>query len=332
VSYGRQEQLPGRYGKINVILITGGFGYLGGRIARRLVFAKREKVILGTRKTSPEIPPELLDCRVVQIQLDDSQQLISACQGVQTVIHLAAMNASECQAKPDQAFLVNSTGTLNLLKAASKASVRNFIYFSTAHIYGNPLKGLVDESTVPNPTHPYSVTHKGAEDHVLAFDSKSLINGIVLRLSNAIGAPMNVNVNCWMLVANAFCRQAVIEKKIQINGSGQEQRDFIPIASVEDLIEFIIDNPNSVSGQKIINVGSGVSMSIVELSNLIVDRCAILFNFSPEITINEKHEEKSRLEFEYLCSIYEKFDIKTKRTLVEEIDKLLLFCKKEYNS
>ena len=315
-----------------MIFITGGFGYLGGRIARRLVYSKKEKVVIGTRKTSPEIPTELLNCRVVQIQLNDSQQLVSACQGVETVIHLAAMNASECQAKPDQAFLVNSTGTLNLLKAASKSSVKNFIYFSTAHIYGSPLKGLVDESTVPNPTHPYSVTHKGAEDHVLAFDSKSLINGIVLRLSNAIGAPKDINVNCWMLAANAFCRQAVTEQKIQISGSGQEQRDFIPIASVEDLIEFIIDNPSSMSDQKIINVGSGVSMSIIELSNLIADRCTKLFNFSPEITISNEHDEKSAPEFEYMCSIYEKFDINTKRTLTEEIDKLLLFCNKEYGS
>ena len=130
MNYGRQEQLPGKHGKINVILITGGFGYLGGRIARRLVYSKKEKVVIGTRKTSPKIPTELLDCRVVQIQLNDSQQLVSACQGVKTVIHLAAMNVSECQAKPDQAFLVNSTGTLNLLKAASKSSVKNFIYFS----------------------------------------------------------------------------------------------------------------------------------------------------------------------------------------------------------
>jgi len=272
-----------------------------------------------------------MGCEVVQMKLDDHQQLISACNNIETIIHLAAMNAPDCKANPEQAFLINSTGTRNLLKAASISSVKNFIYFSTAHIYGSPLQGIINESTVPNPIHPYAVTHKRAEEYVLEFDSKNLINGIVLRLSNGIGAPLDINVNCWMLAANIFCRQAVIERKINVTGSSTE-RDFIPITSVEDLIEFIIDTPSSMQNDKIINVGSGVSMSIYELSNLIAERCSVLFGFSPKITIDDTDEEKSAPKLEYMCSIYEKFDIKTTRTLAEEIDKILLFCDKEYNS
>ena len=315
-----------------MILITGGFGYLGGRIAKRLVDSKKEKIILGTREISPEIPTELMGCKVAQMKLDNHQQLLSACANIETVIHLAAMNAPQCKENPNQAFLVNSTGTLNLLKAASSSSVKNFIYFSTAHIYGSPLQGLINESTVPNPAHPYSVTHKKAEEYVLEFDSKGLISGIVLRLSNGIGAPLNINVNCWYLASNTFCRQAVTERKIKITGSSKQLRDFIPITSVEDLIEFIIDTPSSMQNDKIINVGSGVSMSIYELSNLIAERCSVLFGFSPKITIDDTDEEKSAPKLEYMCSIYEKFDIKTTRTLAEEIDKILLFCDKEYNS
>lgn len=314
-----------------MILITGGFGYLGGRIAKRLVNSRIEKIVLGTREIRPKIPKELKGCRVVQMELDDHNQLLSACTNIETVIHLAAMNAPDCTANPEKAFLVNSIGTSNLLKAASNSGVKNFIYFSTAHIYGSPLKGLINESTIPNPTHPYAVTHKKAEEHVLEFDSKSLINGIVLRLSNGIGAPLDINVNCWMLAANAFCRQVVTERKMNITGSNTE-RDFIPITSVEDLIEFLIDNPHSTIDQKIINVGSGVSMSIYELSNLIAERCSLLFDFSPEILINDEHVEKSALEFEYACDIYAKLNISNTKTLAEEIDQLLLFCDKEYNS
>ncbi len=47
-----------------MILITGGFGYLGGRIAKRLVDSKKEKVILGTREISPKIPTELMGCKI----------------------------------------------------------------------------------------------------------------------------------------------------------------------------------------------------------------------------------------------------------------------------
>lgn len=330
MNYGIQERPHGKHGKIDVILITGGFGYLGGRLARRLVSSGKEKVVLGTRAISPEIPIELIGCKAVQMDLDDRQQLISACSNVETIIHLAAMNAPDCKANPEKAFLVNSIGTRNLLEAASSSSVKNFIYFSTAHIYGSPLQGLINESTVPNPIHPYAVTHKRAEEHVLEFDSKNFINGIILRLSNGIGAPLDINVNCWMLAANIFCRQAVIERKINITGSSTE-RDFIPITFIEDLIEFIIKDPSSVAGQKIMNVGSGVSMSIYELSNLIAERCSALFNFSPKIKINDVHKEKDVSKLEYVCDIYAKLDIGTTTTLPEEIDNLLLFCDKEFN-
>tara|TARA_B100000809_G_scaffold264607_1_gene320895 strand:+ start:830 stop:1777 length:948 start_codon:yes stop_codon:yes gene_type:complete len=313
-----------------VILITGGFGYLGGRLAKRLVSSGKERVVLGTREISPKIQIELMGCEVVQMKLDDHQQLISACNNIETIIHLAGMNAPDCKANPEQAFLINSTGTRNLLKAASISSVKNFIYFSTAHIYGSPLQGIINESTVPNPIHPYAVTHKRAEEYVLEFDSKNLINGIVLRLSNGIGAPLDINVNCWMLAANIFCRQAVIEHKINVTGSSTE-RDFIPITSVEDLIEFIIKNPSSIANQNIMNVGSGVSMSIYKLSNLIAERCLVLFNFSPEIKINDTHEEKIAPKLKYVCDIYEKFGIGTTTTLSEEIDNLLLFCDKKFN-
>ena len=73
-------------------------------------------------------------------------------------------------------------------------------------------------------------------------------------------------------------------------------------------------------------------MLIYKLSNLIAERCSVLFGFSPKITIDDTDEEKSAPKLEYMCSIYEKFNIKTTRTLAEEIDKILLFCDKEYNS
>ena len=76
VDYGRQELPHGKYGKISVILITGGFGYLGGRLAKRLGNFGKEKVVLGTREISPKIPIELIGCETVQMELDDRKQLI----------------------------------------------------------------------------------------------------------------------------------------------------------------------------------------------------------------------------------------------------------------
>ena len=309
-----------------MILITGGSGYLGGRIARHLLNSKEKKILIGTRKVSSEVPAPLIDCKFIQMSLDQPKELDFACNGVETIIHLAAMNAPDCQENPREAFVVNSQGTLNLLKAASNTGVRNFIYFSTAHIYGSPLTGLIDESTEPDPVHPYSVTHKRAEEHVLEFDSSGLLDGIVLRLSNVIGSPIDVNVNCWMLVANSFCKQAVIDRRIRISGNGKDMRDFIPISSVENLVEYLVSNPISQLNKKIMNVGSGVSMTILELSRLIEKRCKILFDYSPSIIIEERKEKKDESKLKYLCKVYEKLNIKKTKKLVNEIDDILLFC------
>ena len=309
-----------------MILITGGLGYLGGRIANYLVQTKNIPIVLGTKNQDYKLPYELRNCEVIQLDLLKTSDIELACEGITSIIHLAAINFQESQKNPRKASAVNNEGTYKLLQSAVKSGVKQFVYFSTAHVYGSPLEGDIDESSTPKPVNPYSMTHLEAEEHVLRFHSENSINGIVLRLSNAIGKPMDKDVNCWMLVANAYCKQAIVNREIILNGDPNQQRDFISISHIETLVNNLLDNSQLSYYGAIMNVGSERSLSILDLAKIICERCNLLFGFKPEITINEKEHQKRNKELNYNCRSYKNLNLASDRTLEDEIDELLKFC------
>ncbi len=314
-----------------MILITGGLGYLGGRIANHLIKANKT-ILLGTKNSEYNLPNELINSEVIQLNLLKTSDIEFACEGITSIIHLAALNFQESQKNPTKASEVNNEGTYRLLQSAVQSGVKQFVYFSTAHVYGSPQKGDIDESTTPKPLKPYSMTHLEAEEHVLRFHSENSINGIVLRLSNAIGKPMDKDVNCWMLAVNAFCKQAIVNREIILNGDPNQQRDFIPISHIENLIDNLLDNSKVNYYGTIMNVGSERSLSILDLAKIICERCDLLFGFKPELIINEKYHQKRNKELNYNCKNYKNLNIPSDRTLEDEIDELLRFCKESFSS
>ena len=146
------------------ILITGGLGYVGGRLAVHLNQLPNHQVTVTSRKKikSPFDGVQIIN---PDYQKEDYNTYLD---GIDTVVHLAALNEIDCVRFPYQAIDVNVSQTLKWLKAAENSGVKQFIYFSTVHVYGSPLTGTIDESRLPRPTHPYSITHKAAEDYVLA--------------------------------------------------------------------------------------------------------------------------------------------------------------------
>ena len=149
------------------VLVTGGLGYLGGRILGHLDACGPYTLRASTRRPPRDRPAWAGTMRVVRADLLDDGALAAVCDGVDTVLHLAAMNARDCAADPERAHIVNVTGTAKLLAAAETAGVRRFVYVSTAHVYGAPLRGEISEETVPRPAHPYATTHRAAEELVL---------------------------------------------------------------------------------------------------------------------------------------------------------------------
>jgi len=301
-----------------MILVTGGEGYLGGRIVDYLVSSGLQ-VRVGGRVEKKE---------VVKIDLADRKSLEKACKGVECIIHLAAMNASDCEKSLESALLSNGLGTLKLINAAIKEGVKKFIYFSTSHVYGSSLVGIVSEKTLTRPVNHYSITHKIAEDYLILESSRGTIAGTVLRLTNAVGYPKNKEANCWMLFVNNICKQAATKTKIKIYSDSSIKKDFIPISSICSCTFFAIKK--DLDGE-IFNVSSGELLSLSEATLLVQKRTQLVLNFTPEIISNDDScSNKSNLKVISNKKLAA-FGFNIKSDMVNEIDRLLLDCHKWFN-
>ena len=313
---------------IDTILITGGFGYLGGRIAVGLSRVPGFSVILGSRKE--QLTPDWLpQAETVAMDVLEPKTLSKAVEGVQAVVHLAAMNAHECAVDPGKAILVNTLGTLNVLNAAIAAGLERFIYLSTAHVYGVPLVGHINEQTLPRPIHPYAITHYGAENFVLAAHNQNKIAGIALRLSNGFGAPTHSDVDCWTLLVNDLCRQAVLTRKMVLHSNGLQQRNFIPLMDVGGAVSHLLTLPRGGCGDGLFNLGGKASLSVWEMTQEIAQRCRIKLGFLPDIERPEPKINQESERLSYNCEKLLKTGYSLEGVIDDAIDETLLFCVKE---
>jgi UDP-glucose 4-epimerase len=274
------------------ILITGGFGFVGGRLAVHLAHAGHQ-VVLGSRNTISS-PAWLPQAEVAQIEWDDGRALEHSCNGVDVVIQAAGMNAQDCAADPVAALAFNGVATARLVAAASRAGVQRLIYLSTAHVYTSPLVGIITEDTCPRNLHPYATSHLAGEHAVLRASQLGQIQGIVLRLSNAFGAPVHKDVNCWMLLVNDLCKQAVQTCKLVLQSSGLQQRDFVGMTKVCRVAEYLAVCYGASMQPGIFNVGTGVTQSVFAMAQLIQQRCAQVLGFEPALQrvqgeVDEQH-------------------------------------------
>lgn len=265
------------------VLITGGFGYLGGRVAQVLAVHGGCEVLLGSR-TQVGSPTWLPQATAIYTPWESGQGLQDICAGVDTIVHLAGMNERECSADPVAALAFNALGTARLLHAAMKQGVRRMIYVSTAHVYCSPLIGVVSEETCPVSLHPYASSHRAAEDVLCGAHQRDEIEAIVVRLSNAFGAPAHKDANCWMLVINDLCRQAVTTKRMILRSSGLQRRDFIPVSDVGHAILHLLHLPRQAVGIGIFNLGGNWSPTIWDAASLVRDLCKETLGFDAELT------------------------------------------------
>jgi len=269
-SYGTLNSVLGLISKLILrILITGGLGYLGARLAHYLSYQKH-KVTVATRAHFEDYK-YLPDVTISNIDWSDDESINQACKGYDIVIHAAGMNSDACASDPINALQFNGVATAKLLKSAISANVSRFIYLSTAHVYSQSLSGFFNEGSCARNLHPYATTHKAGEDAVLSCSEKGEINGVVLRISNAFGTPIDPDTNCWELLVNDLCLQAAKLNKIKLKTSGVQYRNFLPIQGLCKTVEFFLSyiDKDYSDESPIYNVGSSSSMTVYDMAKLV---------------------------------------------------------------
>ncbi len=305
------------------ILITGGYGYLGQRLAKYFHDSGSE-VFLGSRKYRKK-PPWLKNGKCFISDWKNIEDAISKLRCIDLVIHSAGMNAVDSNTNPKEAEYVNGFITNELIKACIKNKVKKFIYLSTAHVYANPLVGEISENSNPKNTHPYALSNIVGEEFTIAANDSKKIKAKVLRLSNCFGYPLSANTNCWHLLVNDICLQAVKNKKIILNSDGKQLRDFIPIIDLCRTIEFIVNNCMEDDEFKIFNIGSK-TLSINEMTKIVLD----IFKKKFQQEINLVHRPKDKVEVDdflnFQMNWIKKYKFKKKFNFNEEIELLIDFC------
>lgn len=287
------------------------------------------KVVIGSSRKSAKLPKILTGCSLSFIDLNNVKLLNSVCGNVDYVIHLASINAQLSQKNPKLATEINGIGTFNLIQASVSNNVEYFLYFSTAHVYGSPLIGDISEVMLLKPTHPYSISHRLAEDFLLEALASNKIKGDIIRLSNTVGAPLLKENDCWMLFVNDACRQAVVGRRIIINSDPNSERDFIAMSSVHKVVGYFLDNKPD-SDFPVYNLGSGDSSSLLKVAQLVARRCEVLYGYFPEL-IYPMTDDKPSIPLRYnVDKLTNKIKYKPGNSLTSSIDEVLKFCKLEF--
>ena len=223
-------------------------------------------------------------------------------------------------------MLVNGLGTLKLLQAAEKEGVHKFLFFSTIHVYGSPLIDNIDETSELSPSNYYSISNRLAEDYVIYANQHGKISGAVVRLSNAVGKPIDYESNCWSLVVNDLCHQAVKFNYLKLNSDGKQKRDFIPITDIFEAVVFLIELPYSEYNGQIFNLG-GKAFTIYEIALLIAERNKILFGINIDIEAEKTLKNDLNFsDFYFNTNKLANLGFKQNNNLSFEIDLLLQFC------
>jgi UDP-glucose 4-epimerase len=248
-----------------LILVTGGAGFVGGAVVRRLVGSGAIVTVLDDLFTGrAEILPP--DVRFIEGSVTDEALVRRLVGEADLVFHMAARNIIASTANPRDDFATNIGGTLNVLMAAREASTRRVIYTGSTSVYGNPRTIPINEDDPIVPLSPYAVSKLGGEHYCLAFAESYGLPISVVRYSNVYGEGQRPD-NPYCGVVSKFFAAAYADRILSIHGDGQQTRDFTYVDDAVDATLLAGVAPRAEG--EVFNVGTGIETSINELAMLV---------------------------------------------------------------
>jgi UDP-glucose 4-epimerase len=252
------------------VVITGGAGFIGSHLARRLAMQNHCTVIddLSTGRMQ-NIAEDIAEQRLEFIQgtILDLELLKRIFKDADYVFHQAAMvSVPRSIENPLACSLVNVTGTLNVLVAARDNRVAKVAYASSSSVYGDTPDLPRREHAKPSPLSPYAVSKLAGELYCRVFSSVFGLATVCLRYFNVYG-PRQDPDSQYAAVIPRFIKRVLNGEAPIIFGDGAQTRDF---TFVEDVVEAnLLAMDSSATG--VFNIGTGKSISISDLANVIMD-------------------------------------------------------------
>jgi nucleoside-diphosphate-sugar epimerase len=240
------------------VLLTGGAGFIGTRLAERLACWTKVVLLDSFRRNALSYTPELANHPNIAVRTGnvlDTAALDEALEGIETVVHLAAIaGVSSYYDRSLETLQVNILGTTNVLEAAAKRGVRRFVYFSTSEVYGQNALWVNegDPLCIGSPTDRrwvYAASKLAGEHLTLRSAEQYGLECAIVRPFNIYG-PGQVGEGA---IAN-FCRAVVDGKPMTVYGDGSAIRAWCYVSDLVDAVEVILREPSAVGG--VFNIGN----------------------------------------------------------------------------
>ena len=252
-------------------LVTGGAGFIGSHIVRRLLRSGHmvrvvDNLSTGRRENLADVAS---DVEVVVGDLCDAGVCARAVDGAEVVFHLAALGSvPRSIADAWGSHDANVNGTVRLLEAARHGGVRRVVYSSSSSVYGDTPTLPKVESMEVLPRSPYAASKLSGEQYVLAYARAALLEGAALRYFNVFGPRQDPN-GAYAAVIPLFFKAALTGTPAAIFGDGLQTRDFTYVDNVVEANLLAATGPAERVNGTVVNVGAGGRTSLLDLLALV---------------------------------------------------------------
>jgi UDP-glucose 4-epimerase len=240
------------------VLVTGGAGFIGSHVVDAYLAAGHDVAVVDDLSSgNPQnVHPQ---ARFYRFDIRDSRlDEVFARERPDVVSHQAARaNVRESLDKPLLYADVNVLGSLNILECCRRHAVSKVIYASTGGaVYGEPRVLPVTEEHPVNPLDPYGASKHHVEHYLDLYQANFGIDFTVLRYPNVYGPRQNAHGEAGVIAI--FTREMLERCQPLINGTGEQQRDFVYVSDIACANVLAVERGNN----RIFNLGSGVGTTI----------------------------------------------------------------------
>ena len=247
------------------ILVTGGAGFIGSNLSKRLVKDGHQVVVLDNLLRGNKLDKSTFDLiQFINGDVRDFETVNSAAKGCDIIFHFAAVLGVDIVAdNPVETMDVEVIGTRNIVNAAMQNNVQQVLYASTSGIYGHTsFEKLLTEEILVDPKTSYAMAKRYNEIYLASHYEEKKINVISLRFFNVYGHNQDNR-----MVVPRFFEQAKSNEPITIFGTGKQTRDF---TYIDDTVEACVRLMN-IKGCHIVNIANENEWCIEDLGLKIVE-------------------------------------------------------------
>ena len=259
------------------ILVVGGAGYIGSHMVKRFQDTDHEVEILDNLSTGFELNAQNYKLHICDLSNKDLVYQILKENKYEVVMHFASyINVGESYSQPEKYYKNNVTNTLNLLDCMIDLKILNFIFSSTAAVYGEPQDIPITEAQKISPVNPYGNTKAIVEKILKDYDEAYGLKYISLRYFNACGAHIdgtigerhNPETHLIPLILQAASGR---KKNFTIHGDDYDTkdgtciRDYIHVMDLAEAHLLSLEDLIKTQNSEIYNIGNNQGFSVKEI-------------------------------------------------------------------